>query len=74
MMIHLGNKIRELRRSRDISQETLANHLGVSFQAVSKWETGATLPDVTLVPAIASFLREQERFVKIQEILKKHSR
>lgn len=54
-MIHLGNKIRELRRSRDISQETLANHLGVSFQAVSKWETGATLPDVTLVPAIASF-------------------
>ena len=55
MNIRLGEKIRTLRKSRNISQEVLANYLGVSFQAVSKWEKGETLPDVTLIPAIACF-------------------
>ena len=54
-MIKLGEKIKSLRKQKNISQETLANYLGVSFQAVSKWETGSTLPDVTMIPAIASF-------------------
>ncbi len=54
-MTNLGAKIRELRKLKDISQEVLAEALSVSFQAVSKWETGATLPDVTLIPAIAAF-------------------
>lgn len=54
-MIKLGEKIRTLRKQRNISQEVLANYLGVSFQSVSKWETDATMPDVTLIPAIASF-------------------
>lgn len=56
-MIKLGDKIKALRKERNISQEVLANYLGVSFQAVSKWETGSTMPDVTLIPAIASFFR-----------------
>ena len=55
MNIRLGEKIRTLRKSKNISQEVLANYLGVSFQAVSKWEKGETLPDVTLIPAIAVF-------------------
>lgn len=55
MNIRLGEKIRTLRKSKNISQEVLANYLGVSFQAVSKWEKGETLPDVTLIPAIACF-------------------
>lgn len=55
MNIRLGEKIRTLRKSRNISQEVLANYLGVSFQAVSKWENGDTLPDVTLIPALAAF-------------------
>ena len=55
MSIRLGEKIRILRKSKNISQEILANYLGVSFQAVSKWEKGETLPDVTLIPAIACF-------------------
>ncbi len=38
MKIQLGSKIKMLRKERSISQEVLANHLGVSFQAVSKWE------------------------------------
>ena len=54
-MIKLGEKIKFLRKQKDISQEVFANYLGVSFQAVSKWENGNTLPDVTMIPAIASF-------------------
>ena len=54
-MIKLGEKIKTLRKQKNISQEGLANYLGVTFQAVSKWETEAALPDVALIPAIASF-------------------
>lgn len=53
MNLNIGNKIRRLRKSKNLSQEALAGLLGVSFQAVSKWETGTALPDVTLIPAIA---------------------
>ena len=55
MNIKLGDKIRTLRKSKNISQEVLAQYLGVSFQAVSKWENGENLPDVTMIPAIAIF-------------------
>lgn len=55
MNIKLGEKIRTLRKARNISQEVLAQYLGVSFQAVSKWENGDTMPDVAMIPAIASF-------------------
>ena len=55
MQVKLGAKIRELRKNRNIPQEVLAQHLGVSFQAVSKWENDTAMPDVTLIPAIASF-------------------
>ena len=54
-MMKIGEKIRELRTARGVSQETLAEHLGVSFQAVSKWERGESMPDVTLIPAAASY-------------------
>lgn len=55
MEIRMGRKIKALRKQKNISQEVLAQVLGVSFQAVSKWETGATMPDVALIPAIAGF-------------------
>ncbi len=55
MKIKLGEKIRALRKQKNISQEVLAEHLGISFQAVSKWENGDTLPDVAMIPAIAIF-------------------
>ena len=55
MMIKLGEKIKHLRKQKNISQEVFANYLGVSFQAVSKWERGETMPDVAMIPAIASF-------------------
>ncbi len=55
MQVHIGSKIRELRKERNISQKVLARYLGVSFQAVSKWEVGTAMPDTMLIPAIASF-------------------
>lgn len=55
MELNIGNKIKNLRRQKNISQEVLAQYLGVSFQAVSKWESGTTAPDIALIPAIASF-------------------
>ena len=55
MTVQLGKKIRELRKKRGISQEVLAQYLGVTFQAVSKWENGTAMPDVPLIPALASF-------------------
>jgi len=51
----LGEKIKLLRKQKNISQEVFANYLGISFQAISKWENGNTMPDVTMIPAIASF-------------------
>lgn len=51
----IGQAIKNLRLSMDISQETLAKALGVSTQAISKWENRKALPDITLLPAIADF-------------------
>ena len=55
MAMTIGEKIKALRKAKNISQESLAKALGVSFQAVSKWETNTTVPDVGLIPPIASF-------------------
>lgn len=53
--MNIGYKIRELRKKRGITQEQLANVIGVSFQAVSKWENGIALPDITLAPVLAKY-------------------
>lgn len=42
MNLMLGEKIKELRQEQNMTQETLANLLGVSYQAVSKWENGVS--------------------------------
>ncbi len=42
MELKLGERIRDLRKGKNISQEVLAQALGVTFQAVSKWETGVS--------------------------------
>lgn len=52
---NIGKKIRTLRLGKDVKQEELADYLGISFQAVSKWETGASVPDISLLPDIAVF-------------------
>lgn len=53
--INLGLKIRELRKKKGITQEALASALSVSPQAVSKWESGLTYPDMSIIPIIAGY-------------------
>ena len=53
--MNIGSKIRELRKQRGITQEQLATSIGISFQAVSKWENNIALPDITLAPMLASY-------------------
>lgn len=55
MDIKICQTIKKLRLSNNISQETLANALGISTQAISKWENLRALPDITLLPDIAAF-------------------
>ncbi|MBR4278605.1 MAG: helix-turn-helix transcriptional regulator [Clostridia bacterium] len=53
--MNIGHKIKELRKQRGITQEQLANSIGISFQAVSKWENNIALPDISLAPMLASY-------------------
>ena len=55
MNIYFSENIKRLRKERDLTQEALADFLGVSFQAVSKWERGESYPDIELLPTIADF-------------------
>ena len=49
----LGQKIGSLRREKNLTQEELAESLGVSAQAVSKWENDVSCPDIMLLPKLA---------------------
>ena len=53
MNIDLGNRIRSLRLSHSMTQEQLAQELGVSAQAVSKWESGTNMPDIQMLPDLS---------------------
>ena len=53
--IKIGEKIRLLRKKNDVTQDRLAYHLGVTPQAVSRWESGVCYPDMNYLPAIADY-------------------
>lgn len=55
MDYNLGEKLKFLRKKRDLTQEQLAELLGISFQAVSKWETNTSTPDISMFPILANF-------------------
>jgi transcriptional regulator with XRE-family HTH domain len=56
-MQKLNDRIKILRKSIDITQEQLAEIVGVSPQAVSRWECGTTSPDITLLPRLAEIFK-----------------
>ncbi len=53
MKMSLSENIARLRRERSMTQEQLAEALGVSFAAVSKWERGAATPELNLIAEMA---------------------
>lgn len=55
MKLNFGNQIRLNRRRMNLTQEQLAEKFGTSPQAISRWEIGATYPDIEMLPMIASF-------------------
>lgn len=55
MRLNIGDTIKYLRKEKDITQEELADILGVSYQSVSRWETGMCYPDMELLPIISDF-------------------
>ena len=52
----LGKRIAALRREKELKQDELAEKLGVSPQAVSKWENDQTCPDISILPLLAKIL------------------
>lgn len=55
MEINLKDTLRALRQKKNITQEALAAHLGITQQSVGKWERGEGFPDITLLPRIALY-------------------
>lgn len=56
MKLRIGENIRNYRKKNDLTQEALADRLGVTYQSVSRWEKGTTYPDLELLPAISEIL------------------
>ena len=55
MQVNLGDKIRALRKRDGRKQEDLAKALGVTAQAISRWEANGGYPDMSMIPAIANY-------------------
>lgn len=56
-MNNIGQRIRELRKKNDLTQEVLADFLGVTYKAVSKWECGLSMPDLSLIGPLTRILK-----------------
>lgn len=66
-MYKLGEKISNLRKKEGLTQAGLAEKIGVSAQAVSKWEIGASYPDISVMPKLAKILSTTTDYLLIDE-------
>ena len=70
MELMIGNKLKKLRRDKDLTQEEVATHLGISYQAISKWERGDGYPDIAMLPTLANYFGVSvDELIGIEEIL-----
>ncbi len=78
MGIAIGSKIKQLRKTYDCIQENMAQALGVTPQAISRWENDTGYPDIEIIPSIANYFGvtidtlfgyDSDRNLKIKEIL-----
>ncbi len=77
--MEIGNQIKQLRQRRGVTQEELAERLGVTAQAVSKWERGVATPDIAMLPEISAYfgvtidelfaISDETRMERIQNML-----
>jgi len=58
-----NQRIQSLRKAKGMTQEELADRVGVSGQAVSKWENGQSYPDITIIPDLAAILETDVDFL-----------
>ena len=82
MTVKIGKRIKELRKKYDVTQDRLAEVLGVTSQAVSKWENESGYPDIEYITPIANFFNvtidelfghdNAEKVRKVEEYCKKH--
>ena len=67
----IGTTIKQLRQAQDITQEQLADILGITSRAVSQWETDRTVPDISQLPALANFFDVSTDFLLGVDIRRK---
>ncbi len=77
--MQIGNQLKDLRVRRGITQEAMAQHFGVTPQAISKWERSVTTPDISLLPELSAYfgvtidelfaLSDETRMDRIQNML-----
>lgn len=72
--MQIGFIIKKLRKEKDITQEQLAEYLGISSRAVSQWETGKTMPDISQLPVLANLFGVTTDFLLGVDINEKDKR
>ncbi len=82
MQVKIGDRIKKLRKRDGRKQEDLAKALGVTAQAVSRWESDGCYPDMSMLPAIANYFHvsidflfgyDNDREIRIRELTKKYN-
>lgn len=82
--MNIGKQIRRYRLQKKVRQEDLAEYLGVTTAAVSKWETESSVPDIALLPEISAYfgvsiddlfqISHEAQFERIENMLWNESR
>ena len=69
-MLHLSENLKKYRILKNLTQEDVAEYLGITPQSVSKWERGVSYPDITILPALANMF---ETSIDLENITAKFS-